>query len=162
MAERAWKGRLQRSVEFPDSAVPTHMRRFEFDRRRAVSIKFGPTSWTAVPSVGVLGEGDEKVDVRNVIHSPGTWMLLKRDTLDVVAGLELETEKSSAEDRVDLRVLRSSGRPIAEGTAWLSGNDVEFEVRVLGVRRRGKRGTVLRGVLDSSGRLEMRLGGASA
>jgi len=140
------------------------MRLIDFDKRHGVEIRFGPIRWTAVPSVGALGDEGKAIDVRRVVHNPSSWMVLRRDSLNTVAGLELEVKPGRDEGRVDLRVLRSSGRPIAEGTAWDSNEGVEFEVRVLGVRvpRRKKNGTVLRGVLDRSGRLRMTVGSAKS
>lgn len=163
MAEKELKGRVQGPVDFPEAVVPTRLRRLEFDKRRGFDIQFGSIRWSAIPSVGGLGGEEKAIDVRRVVDNPSTWLILRRDSLDIVAGLELEVTASGEEGRVDLRVLRSSGRPIAEGSAWGSGSGVEFEVRVLGVRvpRRKKRRMALKGTLDSSGRLRMRVASPS-
>lgn len=164
MADKELTGRVQRTDDFPDAVVPTRLRRLEFDTRRGLDIQFGPIRWSAIPSVGGLGNEEKALDVRRVVDNPSTWLILRRDSLDIVAGLELEVTASGKEGRVDVRVLRSSGRSVAEGSAWSSGSGIEFEVRVLGVRvpRRKKGRTALKGTLDGSGRLRMRVASPSS
>jgi hypothetical protein len=160
MADRELKGKVGRPIEFGDSVVPTHLKSIEFDRRRGIAVELGPIRWTAIPAVGALGGEGASIDVQNVVRNPSTWLLLRRDSVNTVAGLELEVREGRDKGRANVRVLRSSGRSIAEGTAWNSDRGVEFEVRVIGVRvpRRKQQGTVLRGALDTSGRLRMTLG----
>jgi hypothetical protein len=160
MADRELKGKVEKAIEFGDSVVPAHLKPIEFDRRRGIAVELGPIRWTAIPAVGALGDKGATIDVRNVVRNPSTWLLLRRDSLNTLAGLELEVKEAREKGKVDVRVFRSSGRSVAEGTAWDSDRGVEFEVRVIGVRvpRRKQQGTVLRGVLDTSGRLRMTLG----
>jgi len=133
------------------------MRLAEFNLQRGLALMIGPWKWTAVPAASALG-GDEQIDVHTIVDRPTSWLLLKRDSLDVAQALELEITPGQQPGVVTLRVLRSSGRVVAEGTARRARDGIDFEVEATGVRVGAltkRRQPTFRGTLRANGRLRL-------
>jgi hypothetical protein len=110
-----------------------------FDVRHAVMFDLGPRPpVTIVPPADVCGTAGIRVAALG--EKPTSWLLVRRDAFGELRGLEVEVVPAPGPARLAIRLLRSSGRSIAEGMARIvSEREIAFRVAVPGKARRGPR-----------------------
>lgn len=112
---------------------------------------------TVVPPKEFMKEN--RVDFPRVLENPASWLVVMEDDFGELNGKEVEITPSSKKGTVGIRVLRSSGHVVAEGSGTLQADQaINFEVKMLGKGPSKKQTqTVFRGSLtaDKQWRFEM-------
>lgn len=120
-------------------SVPPSLSAADFDPRYATMFQLGRRpAVTIVPPAEVCGKTG--VTLAGIGDKPTSWLLVRRDAFGELRGLEVEVVPSGRRGGLAIRLLRSSGRCIAEGTARLvSERVVDFRVTALGKTRAQRR-----------------------
>jgi hypothetical protein len=95
---------------------------------------------------------ERKADLAEIFARPRSWLAVFQDQFGQHRGQELELTLAEKEGVLNVRLLRSTGRPVAEGQARLAGKgEVQFELAVYGRARPGPPVAVVRGRLNAAG-----------
>jgi hypothetical protein len=121
-------------------SLPPALTAESFEARHATLFRVGPwPAVTIVPPREVCGP--RGVVLASLAARATSWLLVRRDAFGELRGLEVEVAPSGRRGEVAVRLLRSSGRSIAEGTARIVDTGViDFRVRVVGKTRAQRRG----------------------
>jgi hypothetical protein len=158
MTETVLETEIEPMDQIPTYVLPARFRGTRFDVNRSLRFEIGPWTWTAVPPVGVFGD-QETIDVSGIIDRPTSWLILKRSSQRSLQGMELEVTPAREQGTVKLRILRNSGRTIAEGVARAGKKGIDFEVETTGIRMPKRDKAVFRGTFHDDGRLRMKATG---
>lgn len=122
--------------------LPPLVRPEAFDGARGLNVQVGEgLGVRLVPPQGLLDP--TSADLGSAFADPRPWLLVREDRLGYAWAQTVVLGPTRAKDLVNFRVLRTTGRPIAEGTARLSADgEVTYEIRFMDGRARPGRPSV--------------------
>ncbi len=132
-------------------SIPAALPVGTFELKQGVAFPLGKRrTFTLVPPQAVLESG--KVNLKEVFQRPRSWLAVLQDDFGQLNAQELELEPASKKGTLRIRLLRSTGRVIAEGTVTLEGDAVSFEVKTVAKRSVRALQPVFRGRLTGGSR----------
>lgn len=123
----------------------------EMDLSHAVDLHLGRKLLVTIAPPGRLFQ-KRGAGLAEIFSRPGSWLAILRDQFGQPRGQELELTPAKETGLLNMRLLRSTGRSIAEGQARLVGEaEIQFEMAIFAHARPGPPAALVRGRLDAAG-----------